>query len=156
MVRSRVVTLAMAAGITLVAAACVETRHEGPTSPSEVAKVLATGSWTSAATAASSSFNPGACGNVEWKITSMTGTSASGTFKATCGGGLTLSGSADGKLNGLTAELSASGTVSGEGVNCAFSLAGTAVPEGLDTIRVNYNGTTCLGPVSGSELLKKR
>jgi len=151
--------LVAAIGLVLVAAfvaACVETRHEGPTSPSEVAKVLATGSWASAATAASSSLNPGSCGNVEWKITSMTGTSASGTFKATCGGGLTLSGSAEGKLNGLTAELNASGTVTGDGVNCPFSLAGTAVPEGLDTIRVNYNGTTCLGPVSGSELLKKR
>jgi hypothetical protein len=87
----------------------------------------------------------------------MTDTSASGTFKATCGGGLTLAGSAEGKLSGrLTAELSASGTVTGEGVNCPFSLAGTAVPEGLDSIRVNYSGTTCLGPVSGSELLKKK
>jgi hypothetical protein len=150
---------AAAVGLALVATlavACVETKHEGPTSPSEVTKVLATGSWTSAATAAPSSFNPGSCGNLEWKIDSMTGTSASGTFKATCGGGLTLSGSAEGKLNGLTAELSASGTVAGQGTTCPFSLAGTAVPEGLDTIRVNYSGTTCLGPVSGSELLKKR
>jgi hypothetical protein len=156
MFRSRVVTLVVAAGITLVAAACVETRHEGPTSPSEVAKVLATGSWTSAATAASSSLNIGSCGNLEWKITEMSDTSAAGTFKATCGGGLTLEGSAEGKLNGLTADLKASGKVTGAGLDCPFSLAGTAVPEGLDTIRVNYSGTTCLGPVSGSELLKKR
>jgi len=156
MFRSRVVTLVVAAGITLVAAACVETRHEGPTSPSEVAKVLATGSWTSAATAASSALNVGSCGNAEWKITSMTDTSASGTFKVMCGGGLTLEGSAEGKLNGLTADLKASGKVTGAGLDCPFSLAGTAVPEGLDTIRINYSGTTCLGPVSGSELLKKR
>jgi hypothetical protein len=148
-----------AIGLALVAAlaaACVETRHEGPASPSEVAKVLATGNWTSAATAASSALNVGSCGNLEWKITSMTDTSASGTFKATCGGGLMLEGSADGKLNGLTADLKASGNVSGAGMSCPFSLTGTAVPEGLDKVRITYSGTTCLGPVSGSEVLTKR
>jgi hypothetical protein len=119
-------------------------------------KVLAAGNWTSAATAASSLVDPGTCGNVEWKITSMTDTSASGTFKATCGGGLTLEGSAEGKLNGMTADLKASGTVSGAGTNCPFSLTGTAVPEGLDKVRINYSGTTCLGPVSGSEVLTRR
>jgi hypothetical protein len=155
MIRTRLTALTMAIGIAATAAACVETRHEGPTSPSEVAKVLATGSWTSAATAAASTLNPGSCGNLEWKITSMTDTSAAGTFKATCGGGLTLEGSAEGKLNGLTANLSASGTVSGAGLSCPFSLTGTAVPEGLDAVRITYSGTTCLGPVSGSEVLKK-
>ena len=152
----RLVGMLGAIGLALVALACVETKHEGPTSPSELAKVLTTGSWTSAATAASSVLNPGSCGNLEWKISSLTDTSASGTFKATCGGGLTLEGSAEGKLNGLTADLKASGTVGGAGVSCPFSLTGTAVPEGLDKIRINYNGTTCLGPVSGSEVLTKR
>jgi len=152
----RLVGMLGAIGLALVVLACVETKHEGPTSPSEVAKVLATGSWTSAATAASSSLNVGSCGNAEWKITSMTDTAASGTFKATCGGGLTLEGSAEGKLNGLTADLKASGTVGGAGVPCPFALTGTAVPEGLDKVRINYNGSTCLGPVSGSEVLTKR
>jgi hypothetical protein len=156
MFRTRVVAFAVTAGFTLVAAACVETRHEGPTSPSEVAKVLATGSWTSAATAAPAGLNVGSCGNLEWKITEMTDVSAAGTFKATCGGGLTLEGSASGKLNGMTADLKANGTVSGAGANCPFSLTGTALPESLDKIRINYSGTTCLGPVSGSEVLTKR
>jgi len=142
--------------VAALAAACVEARHEGPTSPSEVAKVLATGSWTSAATAASSALNVGSCGNAEWKITSMTDTSASGTFKVMCGGGLTLEGSAEGRLNGMTADLKASGTVAGAGMNCPFSLTGQAVPEGLDKVRINYNGTTCLGPVSGSEVLTRK
>jgi hypothetical protein len=142
--------------VTTLATACVETRHEGPTSPSEVAKVLTTGSWTSAATASPSALNVGSCGNAEWKITSMTDTAASGTFKVTCGGGLTLEGSAEGKLNGMTADLKASGTVSGAGMSCPFSLTGTAVPEGLDKVRINYSGTTCLGPVSGSEVLTRK
>lgn len=154
--RMRATAVGLAIGIAVVAAACVETKHEGPTSPSDVVKVLATGSWTSAATAAPAGLNVGSCGNLEWKITSMTDTSASGTFKASCGGGLTLEGSAEGKLTGMTAELKASGTVGGAGMTCPFSLTGTAVPEGLDTIRINYSGTTCLGPVSGSEVLKKR
>jgi len=86
----------------------------------------------------------------------MSDTYASGTFKATCGGGLALEGSAEGKLNGLTADLKASGSVSGAGMTCPFSMTGTAVPEGLDKVRINYSGTTCLGPVSGSEVLTKR
>jgi len=145
-----------AVGLAVAAMACVETKQESPTSPTEVAKVLATGSWTSAATVASTALAPSSCGNLEWKITTMTTTSASGTFKATCGGGLTLEGKAEGTLSGLTANLKADGTVTGAGINCPFALTGTAVPEGLDAVRVTYSGTTCLGPVSGSELLKKR
>jgi len=156
MTRMRTTVATMAVGIAVMAVACVETRHEGPASPSEVAKVLATGNWTSAATAASSALNIGSCGNLEWKIATLTDTSASGTFKATCGGGLTLEGSAEGKLNGLTADLKASGTVGGAGASCQFALTGQAVPEGLDKVRVNYSGSTCLGPVSGSEVLTRR
>jgi hypothetical protein len=125
-----------------------------------VAKVLTTGNWSSAtittATGTSAALSPGSCGNLEWKITSMTSSSASGTFKATCGGGLALEGKAEGTLSGLTANLKADGTVTGSGTTCPFALTGTAVPEALDTIRVTYSGTTCMGPVSGSEVLKKR
>ena len=156
MTRMRTLAVTVAAALAVVAAACVETRHEGPTSPSEVAKILATGSWTSAATAAPAGLNVGSCGNLEWKITAMSDTYASGTFKATCGGGLGLEGSAEGKLNGLTADLKANGNVTGAGMSCPFSLTGTAVPEGLDKVRINYSGTTCLGPVSGSEVLTRR
>ena len=161
MIRTRAMAVALALGIAM-AAACVETRYEPPVSPTGTGQAIpplqafAVGSWTSTGVAAATALSPQTCGNLEWKITSLTDSAASGTFKATCGGGLTLEGSAEGKLNGLTADLKASGTVTGEGVNCPFSLTGTAVPEGLDTIRINYSGTTCLGPVSGSELLKKR
>jgi hypothetical protein len=156
MTKMRTAGTIVAVALAVAAMACVETKHEGPTSPSEMVKVLTTGSWTSAATAASTAINPGSCGNLEWKITSMSDTAASGTFKATCGGGLTLEGSAEGKLNGLAADLKADGTVTGLGISCPFGLTGTAVPEGLDAVRINYSGTTCMGPVSGSELLKKR
>ena len=156
MTRMRLTAMTVAIGIAVIAAACVEAKHEGVTSPTEAVKVLTTGNWGSSAMTAASAIDPKTCGNLEWKITSMSDTAASGTFKAVCGGGLTLDGSAEGKLNGLTADLKASGTVGGTGAACSFSLTGTAVPEGLDTIRINYSGTTCLGPVSGSEVLKKR
>ena len=148
-----IVTIALVA---LAAAACVETKTTGVTSPSELAAVLTAGNWSSAAMTASTSLDIGSCGNVEWKINTLTPTSASGTFKAACGGGLTLEGSAEGKLNGLTADLSASGTVGGAGMACAFSLTGTAVPASLDSVRITYSGTTCLGPVSGSEVIRRR
>lgn len=144
--------LALAVGTT---AACVETRHEGPTSPTQVLAVLSAGNWSSSTTAVASALDPKSCGNLEWKITSLTDTSASGTFKAVCGGGLTLEGSAEGKLNGMAADLQASGTVGGAGMACSFSLVGTAVPEGLDRVRITYSGSTCLGPVSGSEVIRK-
>lgn len=156
MTRIQTTGLIVAVGLAVAAMACVETKHEGPTSPTEVAKLLSTGNWTSAATVASTALNPSSCGNLEWKIATMTSTFASGTFKATCGGGLTLEGKAEGTLSGLTANLKADGTVTGTGISCPFALTGTAVPEGLDAVRVNYSGTTCLGPVSGSEVLKKR
>lgn len=156
MTHTRLAAMAAVIGVAVIAGGCVEMKHEGVTSPSEVVKVLSTGNWGSAAMTASSSLDLKTCGNLEWKITSMSDTAASGTFKAVCGGGLTLEGSAEGKLNGLAADLKASGTVGGAGLACAFSLTGTAVPEGLDSVRINYSGTTCLGPVSGSEVLKKR
>lgn len=152
--RRMAVAAALAAAIG-IAAACVETRHENPASPTPALAVLSAGSWTSSTAAVASSLDPKACGNLEWTITSLTGTSASGTFKAVCGGGLTLEGSAEGKLNGLTADLSVSGTVAGAGMACTFSLVGTALPEGLDRVRINYSGSTCLGPVSGSEVIRK-
>ena len=153
---TRLMAVTVALGVAVLPAACVETRHEGVTSPSQVLAVLSAGNWSSTSAKAPTSLDIGSCGNLEWKITSMTDTSASGTFKASCGGGLTLEGSAEGKLNGMTADLKASGTVSGAGVNCPFSLTGMAVPEGLDKVRINYSGTTCLGPVSGSEVLTRR
>ena len=158
MIRMRATAVAAAIGIAATAAACVETKHEAPASPTQVnqaVQALATGSWTSAATAAPSALSPGSCGNLEWKITSITATAASGTFKATCGGGLTLDGTAEGALNGLSADLKASGTVTGTGIACSFALTGTAMLEGADSVRVTYSGTTCLGPISGSEVLKK-
>ncbi len=138
----------------IVAGGCVEYKHSGPTSASELLQQF-TGTWKSTATAGGG-IDPATCGDFQWEITDRTSNSASGTFSATCAGSIKLTGSAQGTLSGTTVNWTASGNASGlAGLSCPFSLAGTAVPEGIDGIRVNYSGSTCLGPISGSELLKK-
>jgi hypothetical protein len=59
-------------------------------------------------------------------------------------------------LSGTIVNWTATATAAGAGVptGCAISLAGTAVFEGSQ-IRIPYSGTTCLGPVSGTEILGK-
>jgi hypothetical protein len=157
MIRRR---LSATAGLVALAAllfvtACVELKHTGPTSPTEMLQAFA-GSWGSSAAVGGAGIDPGTCGNFEWQITERTSTSAAGTFKATCAGGINLIGTAQGTLNGTTVNWSAAGNAGPSGVTCPFSITGTAAPEGVDGIRVNYSGSTCLGPISGSELLKKR
>ncbi|MEW5982620.1 MAG: hypothetical protein AB1806_09645 [Acidobacteriota bacterium] len=144
--------LAFTLAILLVAAtvACIEVKHDGPTSPSGAFGSLTAGLWTSQGT-----IDPNACGNFQWQITELTSDSAKGTFSATCAGGITLSGNAEGKLNGTTLNWQATGTAGTPIGNCPFSLSGTANLEG-NGVRVNYSGNTCVGPVAGSELLTKK
>jgi hypothetical protein len=82
----------------------------------------------------------------------------SGLFFARCPGNLTVSGSAWGELKeaGTTSiPVSATAGATGPGVLvCEVSLKGTASVEG-DTIRIPYSGTTCQGPVSGTEVLQR-
>ena len=96
-----------------------------------------------------------ACTNFTWAVTEYTGTTGAGTFGALCFGNVQVTGSARGTLSGSTLNWSANatGTVPG-GTSCAIALTGTAVLES-DRIRIPYSGTTCLGPVSGTETIKK-
>ncbi|MGC4085196.1 MAG: hypothetical protein QM736_24525 [Vicinamibacterales bacterium] len=50
--------------------------------------------------------------------------------------------------------MSGTGTIPGF-PSCAFSLSGTAHIVDSDTLQIPYSGTTCLGPVSGSETLRR-
>jgi hypothetical protein len=121
-----------------------------PTGSTSLAALL--GNWSS------SSMLPSAqsCSNFQWSVTEQTGTSASGTFSGTCPGGLVLAGSATGTLLGSTVSWTASGNATAPGLPaCAFTLTGNAFLEN-DTVRVPYTGQTCLGPVSGEEVFKRR
>ena len=160
----------LALALAMVVTACVDVRHETttPASPSsssgsssssastQVSSVLKTGSWASVTQKATTSFNPGECGNFQWQILTMTTTSATGTFSAVCAGGLALQGAAEGKLEGITANITVSGTGSSPTIpSCTFSISAVAVPQTLDTVKLTYSGTVCGMTTSGTEILKK-
>ena len=124
--------------------------------PSSTGVAALMGTWASA----SSSIIPAAstCVDFKWNATEQTATTAMGSFSATCAGGLKVAGTASGTMAGSLVSWGANGTATGTetgGVACAITLTGTA-ELGENSIRVPYSGTTCLGPVSGVEILNKR
>ena len=94
------------------------------------------------------------CGDFEWTVTSQTATEASGHVTAVCAGGVNIEGTITAQLGGTTMPLIFNGTANlGTGA-CGFSLDGVGVPLGNDTFQIDYTGTTCLGPVRGTEILR--
>ena len=74
---------------------------------------------------------------------------------ATCGNNLAVAGTAEATLAGQTITWSAAGNATSAGLpTCPITLTGTA-ELGTDSIRVPYSGDTCLGKVSGVEVLKR-
>jgi hypothetical protein len=122
--------------------------------PSSVESALSLlGSWASDA----SPGNPSSCHNFQWEVTTQTANSMSGTFSLQCPGGVTVSGNASGQLNGDQVPITATGTASLPGFpRCSFSLSGTGTIVDDSTLTIPYSGSTCLGPMSGTETLRKR
>ena len=99
---------------------------------------------------------PNSCSNLQWRVTSQTATSLAGEFAAVCAGGVSILGTASGQLNGTEVPMQANGTATLPGLPpCGFSLTGTGHIEGSDAIRIEYSGTSCLGPVHGEETLRR-
>ena len=134
------------------AAGCIGfERQSGLTGPSASGVGAMMGSWTSANIIPS----PTSCSNFKWNATEQTATSAKGSFSATCAGDLAFTGTAEGTLSGSIITWKANGNATGPGITaCSIALNGTA-ELGVSTIRIPYSGTTCLGPVSGVETLKR-
>jgi hypothetical protein len=133
-----------------MASACLELTHStSPTEQADIISALSTGTWAS-----TTAVSTDACGDFKWQISELTTTSAKGTFSATCTGGVTLAGNAEGTLNGAVLTYSANGTATNSSLSCAYTLTGTAQKEGTG-VRVYYIATTCMGTFTGSELLKK-
>ena len=66
-----------------------------------------------------------------------------------------LDGTATGTLTGNVLNISTTGTASIPGTaSCSFSLSGTATLVD-DAIHLSYTGTSCLGPIEGTEVLAK-
>jgi hypothetical protein len=135
-------------------AACIGYERTSTVGPSATGVAALLGTWSSS-TAAPSLPTPGACSNFKWSVTEQTGNNASGTFSATCAGGLNVAGTASGSLAGSTIAWNAQAAASVPGLPaCPITLTGTA-ELGVDSIRVPYSGDTCVGRVSGVEVMRK-
>ena len=124
------------------------------TGPSGTGIAALMGNWTS--TGASVVPSPTTCTDFKWSPTEQTQSSAKGSFSASCAGDLKVAGTATATLNGGGIRWDATATAAAPGLpSCAITLTGTA-ELGVDSVRIPYSGTTCLGPVSGIEILNKR
>jgi len=130
-----------------------DTTTSTPTSPTPTTSLDAfAGTWQSVAT----STPPTGCGNLKYTVTPTTATSANVSFTATCASNITVTGSGAGTLSGDAINWNASGLVSQGGVNCPFTFTNSKATLGADkNIVVNYTGTVCGIPVSGTETVKK-
>jgi hypothetical protein len=137
----------------LAAAGCTSLeRQSSLTSPTAAGNNSLMGSWTSSTLIPT----PSTCTDFKWNVSEQTGTTAKGSFTATCPGDLKLTGTAEGAFTSAAAiAWSADGNATAPGLtSCAIKLTGTAT-VGTDSIVVPYKGTTCLGPVEGIETLTK-
>lgn len=141
-----------ALALAVAAAGCAGFEHTS-TSPTAAGVNALMGNWISA-----SSVIPAVstCSDFKWNATEQTATTAKGSFSATCAGDLKVAGTAQGTLSGSVIAWSATGAATSPGLpSCAVTLTGTA-ELGAESIRVPYSGDTCLGKVSGVEILKKK
>jgi hypothetical protein len=133
------------------ASGCIGYERRSSTSPTPTGTAALLGSWTSSAALPS----PTTCTNFRWNVTEQSGSTASGTFTATCAGNLQVAGTANGTLSGSNVTWNATASASVPNLpSCPITLTGTA-EIGVDSIRVPYSGQTCLGPVTGVEVLRK-
>ena len=122
-----------------------------PSGPSTPVEAFA-GTWSSISVS-----NPASgCGNLKYTVTPTTTSSAMVTFTATCASNIAVSGSGSGTLSGDTINWSANGLVAQGGVNCPFTFTNGKATLGADgNVTVNYTGSVCGIPVSGTEVVKK-
>ena len=138
-----------------LSAGCFEFLNYSSTKPETTVNILG-GDWTSVTADATSLIN--SCTNFVWNVTESTPTTGAGFFTAKCFDLLDVSGSAKGTLSGMTASWTASAIANGPGVtDCPINLTGTAALSADGSqIQIPYTGNTCMGPVTGMEILKKK
>ena len=95
------------------------------------------------------------CGSLQWKVTSQTGGQASGDFTAACADGVSLAGTMTATHGETSIPWAATGTATKGTETCPFSMTGTGTFQGTSNILVNYAGTSCNGPVSGADTIKR-
>ncbi|SRR5216684_3858465 len=149
-----VLACAMATGCDLLSKkdqAASPTSPTSPTTPTTTVDAFA-GTWASI----TASTPPTGCGNLKYTVTPTTASSANVTFAGTCAGNINVTGSGAGTLVGSTINWSANGLVGQGGVNCPFTFTNSkATMDASNQVVVNYTGTVCGIPVSGTETVKK-
>jgi hypothetical protein len=140
-------TLALTAALSAVACSAAATSPTSLTNP-------LLGTWASVTSAAPT---PGTCTNFQWTVTQVNGTTGSGAFSATCAGALQFTGTGTGTLTGTAINWSVAGNATGSGNgSCAVAASGSASLQSDGSILIPYNGTTCVGPVSGTQVITRR
>lgn len=136
----------------------------GTTSTTKTSTPSLLGTWVVQGTSTAASVKPAAsspsalpdfssCGNFRWEVTTQTATQVAGSFTADCADGVTVHGNITGQLGGATIPIVLSGELTRAGDGCPFSLTGTGTPIDSQTFHLTYSGTTCLGPMQGSNNL---
>ena len=98
----------------------------------------------------------GNCADVKWLITEQTASSVSGSVTANCASGVNVAANLTGTIqNENVINLVATGTLTAMGVPCQFNLNGAGTRQAGDTMKVDYDGSYCLGTVRGTETLRK-
>ncbi len=131
-------------------------KKDTPTSPTSTTPTTTVDAFAGTWASITPSTPPTGCGNLKYTVTPTTTSSANVTFAATCAGNINVTGSGAGTLTGSTINWSASGLVGQGGVNCPFTFTNSkATMDSTGQIAVNYTGTVCGIPVSGTETVKK-
>jgi hypothetical protein len=150
--KNRVLSIVVVSAAVATAGCFGFERKSSLTGPSAVGVGALMGNWTSSNIIPS----PTTCTDFKWNVTEQTTTTAKGSFSATCAGELKFTGTAEGKMTGNSISWTANGKATGPGLpSCDIALVGTAELT-VDSIRVPYSGTTCLGPVNGVENLRRQ
>lgn len=160
----RSVTLLGAAVVSALFAGCSFQSTKNSAAPSPVTAISSGPSTPSMVGIWGSNVSPAGlpdsktCGNFQFQVSSQTANSIAGTFTGQCGSTMVISGSGNGLLNGSTVAVNVSGTATGVPGNptCTFSLtANGTLQDNGNTLPLTYQGNTCLGPVQGTETLRR-
>ena len=104
---------------------------------------------------AAAGLDPRSCGSFQWVAANQTPTSISGKFSAVCAGSL-VSGTGSGQLTSPTSvALTVEGSGTLPGLGCVRSYFGQRSFREQHAASAWDSGTSCGGPISGSETLRR-
>jgi hypothetical protein len=151
--KNRILLVLFSFSTVIAATGCIGFERESSlTAPTAAGNNTLMGTWS----AANIVPDANACTDFKWTVSEQTNTTAKGSFTATCPGDLKVSGTAQGAFTSAGAiSWSAQGNATGPGLtSCAIAFTGTAELT-TSSIRIPYTGTTCLGSVSGTQILNR-